>query len=287
MYNVSIAVNDNIIDLSNNKLFTLQNIEGLNPVNANINSNQLTNMIGSVFNSSSVGEREITISLAINDYSNSTRMLLNNYFLPSSKCKIIIDNYSSDAYIESNDYSIFEQKIIYQISLKCLDPYFDTNIQNSVLICNYENNFEFPATFPTYGIAFGIIRSSNRTNVINKGNVRTGCVIEIIFNDDFEYGFKIENLTTNQYMGFTEAYFEKGQVIIIDTRFGNKSIYSYNSITQEIYSGLTTQLDVGSDWIELANGTNVICYSNQASAEIDLENLITVNISFSEKVSGL
>lgn len=286
MHKVSLIDQNNIeISLSNNKNFTIIKIEGIDPVDATINSNQLVSMIGSVFNSASVASRDITISLAINDYNSTTRRYLNNHFLPSSKCTVIIDNYSSEGYIESINYDSFEQKIIYQIGIKCLDPYFVIDVKKEYPITNSRAVFEFPASFPQEGIAFGEMKNNLNTEVVNNGDATVGCIIEAHFNAEV-LGFQVYNLTTDTYFGISNHMFEEGQVLIIDSRFGKKSIYSYNAITGNVYSNLILDIDVACDWLEIIKGVNVINYSGMLLYE-NIANLIDVNISFNEKVSGL
>lgn len=116
-------------------LVQIRNIEGLGPVNASINTTPLGSLDGNVFTGTSVGSRNIVLTLAPNpDWSTWTyeklRKLLYTYFMPKKLIRLVFetDEISTEVeiygYVESCEPKMFTKDGEIQVSIICPYPYF-------------------------------------------------------------------------------------------------------------------------------------------------------------------
>lgn len=247
------------INFKNNNKFDIVEVTGLNPVSATINSSSIQDYSGSVFNSAYVGNRNIVISIAYNTYNADARQELNECFIPSIPIRLYIDDYFIDGYTESVDYSQFDKKMIIQISIICLYPYFSEKNDNIIKVSNIINLLEFPLNLPSVGVPFGELQDSTSTNISILGDIGTGCIIEAFFDENID-GFKVINTTHNQVV-FVDKYFYQGQKLKIDTRFSKKSIILTDTNGNEI--DILQYLDTSDiNFIELEPNNNIIVFKD-------------------------
>ena len=272
------------IDFSQDTELVVIDIDGLHPIKTTINSSPIPGYRASLYNSTSFENRNIVLSIAINDYNSNGRNKLNQVFSTGSKVTLTIGNHYIDGYVESNEYNPFNSKIIAQISIVCLQPYFYNGISKNVKITNIDNAFMFPFSAPASGIVLGNIKDSYLTNVVNLGDIPCGCIIKATFNDDVS-SFVIFNEGKEQEIdvGYT---FSQGDELTIDTRFANKSGYILGPSTYYEKYDLMRYIYNVVNWIEIDVGNNMIGYTNGSSSEDDNAN-IDVSIEFSEMVGGL
>lgn len=272
------------IDFAQDKDFTIIDIDGLHPIKSTINSSPIPNYRGSLFNSISYENRNIVLSIVVNDYNSNGRNKLNQVFSTGSKVTLTLNNYFIDGYVESNEYNPFNSKIIAQISIVCLQPYFNNGISNKVKITNIVNDFIFPFSAPASGITLGNIKDSYLTNVVNLGDVPCGCTIKAAFNSQVN-SFVIYNDGKNQEIGI-EYEFEQGDELFINTRFANKTGYISGPSTNYEKEDLMHHIYNITNWIQIDVGNNYIGYTNASSSENDNSN-IDVYVEFFEMAGGL
>lgn len=114
--------------------FQIRDITGLGPVNAAVNTSPNATMHGTWYVGSSVGGRNIVLTVKPNpDWSGSTyeslRRLLYSYFMPGNKVRLVFESDEISpveifGYIESNEPAIFSKDGEVQISVICPYPYF-------------------------------------------------------------------------------------------------------------------------------------------------------------------
>lgn len=271
------------VDFAQSKDLTIIDIDGLHPIKSAINSSPIPGYRGSLFNSISYENRNIVLSVVLNDYSSNGRNVLNQVFSAGSKVTLSINNYNIDGYVESNEYNPFNSKIISQISIVCLQPYFYNNIYKTITITDVDNTFSFPFSISSSGIALGNVKYDNTTNVVNLGDVPCGCIITAIFKSDVD-GFVIYNEDKNQEVSM-QYQFEQDDILTIDTRFASKRVIVCGPSTlNEEYDALSDIYNI-TNWIEIDIGNNMIGYSNFGDSEDN--KYIDVNVRFSEMVGGL
>lgn len=158
---------------ANTEPIQIRDIQGLGPVKANVNTTALGSIDGEYYTGSSVGKRNIVMTLGLNpnwvDQSmSSLRQLLYAYFMP--KLKVNLRFFSTtmatveiNGYIESFDPNIFTKDPEIQISIICPDPDF-VDIVATVVEGVVNNVATIPEVF---------------TEINYVGTVRTGFVLKV------------------------------------------------------------------------------------------------------------
>ena len=282
MYNLTIENKyGEQLELTNNEDYVITNIDGLDPADAVINTTRNASADGSVFNSSYVDNRFITITLSINSPAEDNRINLFKYFKNKYPCRLYYKNDTRnifiDGYCQKFIVNYFAKKQVAQITIMCPDPYFREVGEQGTQISSITPLFEFPFSIEE-PIEFGRVEPISEQQIINKGDVETGAIFTlttregsvvnpiIYFNDSSEY-LKL-NLTINE-----------GDEVLICTERKKKSI-TLNS--RGLTSNIIGKLASGSTWLELKAGLNLLT----ATAEQFGQNL-NVNIQFDYKYEGV
>lgn len=115
-------------------LIQIRNITGLGPVKAAVNTSPLGSVDGDSYVGSSVGSRNIVMTLKPNpDWATwsheELRRILNLYFMPKRLVRLVFETDEISpveifGYVESNEPSIFSKDGEVQISVVCPYPYF-------------------------------------------------------------------------------------------------------------------------------------------------------------------
>lgn len=278
--------------------FLLYDLSGAGPGKVDIRTIDLSSADGSIYNSTRMPARQITLSLAFYDWFHTDSLDIERirrqsykFFPIKKKVRLIFycDHRNSwiDGYVESNEPVIFNSRCYTVISVICPDPYFrkanddGSNASNEVPFWGIDPMLKFD--FPTDNVvAPELVMSEYRdiaqTIVINEGDVETGCIIRL------EAGWTqtgvigsmiIHNVTTRQQMkidvtktaGTATGGFREGDVIIINTIPGQKSITRYRAGVAENFINL---LDKFPEWIYLVEGDNIIA----AEADYGIEALM-------------
>jgi hypothetical protein len=256
--------------------FLIQEISGLGPSKANINSTELSTTDGSVYNSSRLNSRNIvlTLKLMAKPTVEDIRQLSYKYFPIKKRLKLTIetDNRICETYgyVESNEPNIFSNLESTQISIVCPDPYFYSAGEDGntvTILSGIESIFEFPFSNESYD-----------ENVINISEVITSRSQSIEYNGDSEIGISIYihaigtvnnliiyNLTTRENMridnsrlvSLTGSGIIEGDDIFIRTVKGQKSI---TLLRNGIFTNIINCLGVNANWFQLSKGSNVFMF---------------------------
>ena len=123
-------------------LLQITNIDGLNPVNASVNTSPFGSVDGEAYTGSSVLKRNIVLTIHANpDWDNWSyerlRRLLYSYFIPKALTKLVF--YSDDmipveimGIVESVELNMFSKDPEFIVSIICPDPYF-TSLNGEVI----------------------------------------------------------------------------------------------------------------------------------------------------------
>jgi hypothetical protein len=124
----------NLVPEVETDLYEIRNIDGLGPVKADINTSPLGSIDGESYAGSSVGGRNIVLTIGLKpDWlgwsPEALRRKLDNYFMPKKRIALLIDTESLSGmyirgYVESNEPNIFSKDPEIQISIICPEPYF-------------------------------------------------------------------------------------------------------------------------------------------------------------------
>lgn len=262
------------MELTHNPAYCISGIDGIDPPDASINTTRNAGADGSVYNSSYINERTISITLAVNGPAEVNRIALYRFFKVRFPVRLYYSNASRrvyiDGYVQSITVGYFDTKQTAQIVILCPKPLLNS-VQTSVQeFAAVENLFEFPFSIPSSGIPFSSLVRYVEKSIINDGDVETGVIIYIKATDVVRNP-KIYNVGTSEHYILNLSMAEADE-IIINTRRGEKSVV--------LRSGGTTQnvigaLEDGSSWFTLAPGDNLFTVAADAGQE---NMLVTVEI---------
>lgn len=267
------------LELTHNDAYVIESIEGLDPPDAVINTTRNANADGSVFNSSYVDNRQITITLAINGPAEANRINLYRYFKAKYPVTLYYKNDTRDVYItgyvQNIQIEFFNKKQIVQIIILCPEPFFSGSDSNITDFANVESLFEFPFSIET-PVAFSQILPLQKKNIINHGDVETGAIFRLkatgsatnpmVFNDE-----RLEFIGFNLTMS-------AGDELVINTNKKHKSAkLTHNGVT----SSVINKISMNSTWIQLLPGDNIIGIYDDT-----LQNLTCI-VEFEDKYEGV
>lgn len=254
----------NVITLTGNKNYVITSIEGLNPPGAIINKTKNASEDGSVFNSSSIDDRQIIITLNFNAPAERNRIELYKYFKTGKIVKLYYQNdtrnVSIEGIVQNFTVDFFAKKQVGQITIDCLDPLFRDIEQEVEVLTDVESLVEFPLEIET-PIAFSEIVESN-IHLINEGDVETGLIIKVHAVGGCSNPV-IYNLDTGKYFGVVYEM-SPGEDLIINT------IPKQKEVTIESFGVKTSivgKIIPGSDWLTLIPGANELHVSFEGQPE--------------------
>jgi hypothetical protein len=241
--------------------FVVDNIDGLGPVDAEINTTEMV-VDGDLFNSARIGKRNIVIDLIF--YSETGTGIEEvrqfSYSLFPIKRSVYIeietDNRKlwTQGYVEKNEPSIFSNTEGNQVSLICPDPkwYDSENIIDEDLDLNDEITIEYDGEVEVGGL-LELTVGSAITKPVSAGipAFTISCA-----NSDGEA--QLINIYT------PNTGFAVGDVIKINSVKGNKSCI-YTDTADADHNALNL-LNQNPDWIKLTSGENAIRVTDSFSA---------------------
>lgn len=251
---------NNILTLTQNEdNFQVLKITGLNPPKAQINTAKMATLDGKKFNSSTLNERNIVITVKLNGDVEKNRIRLYSFFRPKEWCKFYYKNNSRnvfiEAYTENVECDLFTNNEIMQISLLCPEPYFKDVQEIIDDISKILSKFEFPFSIDEEGIEFSTLDTSKITNVHNSSEMDTGVIIDIDIYSHIEK-LLIKNTSTGETLTLNYQ-FQSNDKVTINTNKGNKSIKLVrNAETINIFSAI----EKGSKFFRLNIGDNFFSY---------------------------
>lgn len=266
------------LEITNNPRYVITDIDGLYPPEGVINTTQAANMDGSVFNSSHINDRVITITMAINGPAEANRLLLYRYFKTKYPVRFYYKNGVRDVYIDGyvSKFSVeyFEKKQTAQIEISCPMTLFRAVKESVTEFANIENMFVFPFAIEVAGIPFSEIALGEQKTIINGGDVETGVIIKLnalgtVLNP------KIYNVDTSDRMTLS-VEMQAGDEITINTRKKEKSI---TLLRDGVQTNIVGKLDAGSTWFNLIPGDNIFTYEADEFPE-HLQCIFIINNQF-------
>lgn len=262
------------LELTNNRNYDVLSVVGTNPPVAAINTVNVVGMDGSKFNSSRVQQRNIVITLNIQQPIEANRLILYNFFRVKRWVKLYYKNSRRDVYIEgyvesleNNPWSQAQQP---QISIICPQPYWLSTSETTVDFSNSKAAFEFPFSIPSEGIEFSTLEQIV-SEVVNVGDVQTGGIITFFATADQIVNPKFYNRTANTFFGI-DIEMSQGDLITVNSLIGQKSVTLLREgVTTNILSDRTD----GSTWLTLEPGENEVSFGADEGSE-DLQATLTI-----------
>ena len=256
-------------NLTNHSGFAVDTIDGLGPVEADINTTELIND-GDLFNSARIGKRNIVLNLIF--YGEGGKDIeevrqASYRLFPSKKLvnlKVETDNHTlwTRGYVEHNEPDIFQEMESCQVSIICPDPkLYSTDTQETEL-------------------------SVGTNTVTYDGEVEVGTIITIVVDTAIEKlpvdgipAFQIF-CTNEDEVESIDIYtpsggFSAGDTIVINSITGKKEVIWIDASTDIEHPGLNI-IGQDPDWITMKPGDNTILVTdaNSAIRSITIENCI-------------
>lgn len=263
-----------LLELTQNPAYVITSIEGLDPPDAVLNLYKQAGADGMVYNSATLDNRQLIITIAVNGPAEENRRALYRCFQTKKPVRIYYSNDSIEVYADGHTQNMtvefFGQKQIAQVTIICNDPYFHL-ITPSVTHYNPDDiaMFEFPFSIPAVGIPFSEVNNYDMATVINPGNVDCGIIIKLYASGSVSNP-KVHHSESDAFIKLSTSM-QSGDVITIDTRVGHKSIIRKRGST---ITNLITNRTSGSSWIQVIPGENtfsISATSGSSNLSADLE----------------
>ena len=266
------------MELTKNPRYTISSVDGLYPPESVINTTKVANMDGSVYNSSYVNDRQITITMAINGPAEENRLHLYKYFKTKYPVRLYygndVRNVYIDGYVSKMPIEYFEKKQTAQIEITCPMALFRSVEQNITEFSSIENKFVFPFAIEKSGIPFSIPKMGEQKTIVNGGDVETGIVIKLNALGNVTNP-KIYDVDNKDHM-FLNISMKSGDEITINTLKKEKSI---KLLSNGVESNIIGKLEAGSKWFSLIPGDNIFTYEAEEFPE-NLQCTFIINDQF-------
>lgn len=247
--------------------FAVVNMDGLGPGQATITTNEWVAIDGASVVYTHVPKRNITMELRFiprNGLESVADIRRRSYLYFPLKKKIHLlfetrDNrnntmyYAIDGYVEKNEPKIWSEEEGTNISIICENPYFEGTTPEYESFTQIEPSIHFALPtadqFPMFPVSKR--RKVTDTEAFNTCTMDVGGIFLIKANGNVVNPL-IYNVTTNERLGLNYTMTD-GEIIIIDTRMGQKSIRDY--VTKE---NKLQYLMINSKWLTFRPGINII-----------------------------
>ena len=250
--------------------YTIEEIEGLGPAPATINTSEVGLLDGKQFNSSKVQMRTLSVAFAIEDNAAENRIAAFRVCRPKHKIRAYYVSETRDVYIDgyvqSVDVGYFDVKQVCTVTILCPFPYWQ--VAQAVID-------EMPSVLPSFHFAFastdakelvfGVIDPLASIVVPNNGEAETGMTIELQ-----AYGEvvnpKVIDYETGDFIG-VDFTMQAGDLITITTQAGEKGVKLLrDGVTTNIFNSLMR----GITWLQLPFGGGVYAHEVASGQPGDL-----------------
>ena len=246
------------MELTHNPAYNVVSLDGIDPPDAVINTTRNAGSDGSVFNSSYIDNRIITITLSVNHPAESNRIALYKYFKVKRPARLFYTNGERDVYIDgyvqTMQVGYFDKKESVQITVVCPSPLWRAMENGTTEFSYIVPDFSFPWSREeddTEEIVFSHVEQELEKSVYNNSDVEVGAVISLHATGAVENPV-LTNATTGE--SFTvNVTMASGDTLIINTKEEKGVILTHEGVTTSVIGYMAT----GSAWFQLRTGDNV------------------------------
>lgn len=256
--------------------FLLSICDGFHETVGTVNSVSSAYGVGTTWNGTSIGQRDLTIKGTITDNIQKNRLLLYDMFPLNSEGTL----YYYEGDIERKITCLVEKVSIpekkgftrdFSISLVCPNPRFSALAATILSMATWAPAFNFPLIIPeNEGIQFGIKNTTSMGTTENTTEIDYGMTIKFKANDTVKNPY-LFNVTTRDIIQI-EKTMSAGDQIIITTHIDNKNVIYKNAVTGE-EENINYLIMYGSKYLQVPSGTNTF-RSGADSGEDNLETTI-------------
>lgn len=256
--------------------FLLSICDGFHETVGTVNSVSSAYGVGTTWNGTSIGQRDLTIKGTITDNIQENRLLLYDMFPLNSEGTL----YYYEGDIERKITCLVEKVSIpekkgftrdFSISLVCPNPRFSALAATILSMATWAPAFNFPLIIPeNEGIQFGIKNTTSMGTTENTTEIDYGMTIKFKANDTVKNPY-LFNVTTRDIIQI-EKTMSAGDQIIITTHIDNKNVIYKSAVTGE-EENINYLIMNGSKYLQVPSGTNTF-RSGADSGEDNLETTI-------------
>lgn len=256
--------------------FLLSICDGFHETVGTVNSVSSAYGVGTTWNGTSIGQRDLTIKGTITDNVQENRLLLYDMFPLNSEGTL----YYYEGDIERKITCLVEKVSIpekkgftrdFSISLVCPNPRFSALAATILSMATWTPAFKFKLVIPkNKGIKFGTKNTTSMGTTENTTEIDYGMTIKFKANDTVKNPY-LFNVTTRDIIQI-EKIMSAGDQIIITTHIDNKNVIYKNAVTGE-EENINYLIMYGSKYLQVPSGTNTF-RSGADSGEDNLETTI-------------
>lgn len=256
--------------------FLLSICDGFHETVGTVNSVSSAYGVGTTWNGTSIGQRDLTIKGTITDNIQENRLLLYDMFPLNSEGTL----YYYEGDIERKITCLVEKVSIpekkgftrdFSISLVCPNPRFSALAATILSMATWTPAFKFKLVIPkNKGIKFGAKNTTSMGTTENTTEIDYGMTIKFKANDTVKNPY-LFNVTTRDIIQI-EKTMSAGDQIIITTHIDNKNVIYKNAVTGE-EENINYLIMYGSKYLQVPSGTNTF-RSGADSGEDNLETTI-------------
>lgn len=256
--------------------FLLSICDGFHETVGTVNSVSSAYGVGTTWNGTSIGQRDLTIKGTITDNIQENRLLLYDMFPLNSEGTL----YYYEGDIERKITCLVEKVSIpekkgftrdFSISLVCPNPRFSALAATILSMATWTPAFKFKLVIlKNKGIKFGTKNTTSMGTTENTTEIDYGMTIKFKANDTVKNPY-LFNVTTRDIIQI-EKTMSAGDQIIITTHIDNKNVIYKNAVTGE-EENINYLIMYGSKYLQVSSGTNTF-RSGADSGEDNLETTI-------------
>lgn len=270
------------LNLTHNNNYALVSVTGLTPPAATVNYTSIATKDGAVLNSARAEIRNIVLTIIPQNSIETNRIELYKYFKIKQYIKVYLENNTRnvwiDGVIETIDGDLYQQTETIQVSIICVDPYFRDAETNEYVFSNIISRFKFPFAIEEIpGVPISEISEITEIAINNKSDTEVGAIITL-----YAFGAcsdpTIYNMTTNENFSL-DVDLVTGDVVIIDTRNGHKSVTLNHAGT---ITNILNSMKENSEWLQLLEGDNIFSYECVSGA-----NNLNITVSVEPLYEGM
>lgn len=230
------------IDFAGNASYQIVAIKGITPPKAKVNTAKLATKDGSVYNSSSLENRNIVMTIQPVSAVERKRLNIYTYFKSKRYVKLYLSTHLrsvwTEGYVDSIEIDMNVNPQMIQVSIICPDPYLKAvdTVEHSGIVSGDE--------------------------IENTSDEEIGAVFTITAAGAAS-SIAISNETTGETFTFDYAL-QSGDKVVINTQRGEKAIRLTRSGTT---TNLINSIDINSEWISFVPGENEITYTAESGTE--------------------
>jgi hypothetical protein len=267
--------------------YTIDEIEGLSPAPATINTSEVALLDGQWFNSSKLQMRTLSIAFAIEYDAAINRIAAYQVCRPKHKIRAYyvseVRDVYIDGYVQSVSVGYFDMKQVCTVEIICPSPYWRAAQAIIDDISSVKPLFHFPfastgdTTAPAppageyeynqYGgmLVIGKIDELATADISNNGEAETGLIFELRATGPISNP-KIYDYATGEYIGVNYSMVA-GDLITIDTMAGEKSV---TLLRDGVATNIFNSLMQGITWLQLPFGGGVYAHEVGSGLASDL-----------------